>query len=130
MKAEHHRGGPYYLDDLHVGQQFTSGTHLVDEAQIKTFAGEFDPQPFHTDPAAAKNTLFRGLAASGWHTAAISMKLLVSSGVPLVGGIVASRTGLAGIPGEWLRRCEPLPAWAGVDIDVNTGTGAGTDAQS
>jgi acyl dehydratase len=49
------------LDDLHVGQRFTSGTHALDERQIMAFAGEFDPQPFHTDPAAAKGTLFGGL---------------------------------------------------------------------
>jgi acyl dehydratase len=90
MNPEHRSVGPYYLDDLRVGQQFTTGTHLVDEAQIRAFAGEFDPQPFHTDPVAAKNTLFGGLAASGWHTAAITMKLLVSSGFPLAGGIIAS----------------------------------------
>jgi acyl dehydratase len=61
----------FYLDDLHVGQRFTSATHLIDEEQIKTFARQFDPQPFHLDAAAAKGTLFEGLVASGWHTAAI-----------------------------------------------------------
>ena len=69
----------FYLDDLHVGQRFISRTHVVDEAQIKAFAHQFDPQPFHLDDEAAKHTLFGGLAASGWHTAAITMRLLVET---------------------------------------------------
>ena len=69
-----------YLDDLQIGQRFTSGTHVVDEEQIKAFARQFDPQPFHLDNEAAKNTLLSGLAASGWHTAAITMRLLVGRG--------------------------------------------------
>ena len=79
-----------FLDDLHVGQRFASGSHTIDEAQIKAFAAQFDPQPFHLDDEAAKATLFGGLAASGWHTAAITMKLLVESGLPLRGGIIGS----------------------------------------
>jgi acyl dehydratase len=79
---------PLFLDDLHVGQRFASACHAIDEAQIKSFAAQFDPQPFHLDGAAAKATLFGGLAASGWHTAAITMKLLVESGLPLSGGII------------------------------------------
>src|SRR5258707_4774994 len=75
-----------FLDDLAVGQRFSSGSHTLDEAQIKAFAAQFDPQPFHLDGQAAKATLFGGLAASGWHTAAIPMKLLVESGPPLSGG--------------------------------------------
>jgi acyl dehydratase len=77
-----------YLDDLYVGRRFTSATHALDERQIVAFAREFDPQPFHTDPEAAKGTLFRGLAASGWHTAAITMRLQVDGGLPIAGGIV------------------------------------------
>jgi acyl dehydratase len=77
-----------HLEDLRVGQTFTSGTHEVDAAQIKAFAREFDPQPFHLDDEAAKSTLFGGLAASGWHTAAITMRLQVESGLPLAGGII------------------------------------------
>jgi acyl dehydratase len=80
----------FFLDDLSVGQRFSSASHTIDEAQIKAFAAQFDPQPFHLDDAAAKATLFGGLAASGWHTAAITMKLLVASGLPLVGGIIGS----------------------------------------
>ena len=77
-----------YLDDLHVGQRFTSGTYRLDEAQIKAFALQFDPQPFHTDEHTAERTFFKGLAASGWHTAAITMRLNVESGPPLAGGFV------------------------------------------
>ena len=80
----------FYLDDLHVGQRFVSRTHLIDAEQIKAFAGQFDPQPFHLDEELAKDTLFGHLAASGWHTAAITMRLLVEGGLPLVGGIVAA----------------------------------------
>jgi acyl dehydratase len=84
------RGKRYYLDDLHVGQRFTSATHAIDAAQIKAYAREFDPQPFHLDEEAAKATLFGGLAASGWHTAAISMRLMVETGLPLAGGILGA----------------------------------------
>ena len=79
-----------FLDDLAVGQRFSSGSQTIDETQIKAFAAQFDPQPFHLDGQAAKATLFGGLAASGWHTAAITMKLLVESGLPLSGGIIGS----------------------------------------
>ena len=83
-------GRRLYLDDLQVGQRFTSGTHAIDEAQIKAYARQFDPQPFHLDDAAAKGTLFGGLVASGWHTASITMSLLVGSGLPLAGGILGA----------------------------------------
>src|SRR5215469_8424346 len=79
-----------YLDDLYVGRRFTSGTHTIDEVEIKTFARQFDPQPFHLDDDAARATLLGGLAASGWHTAAITMRLLVESGLPLAGGIIGA----------------------------------------
>lgn len=78
------------LDDLHVGQRFESGTHALDEAQVVAFARQFDPQRFHLDDAAAKDTLFGGLAASGWHTAAITMKLIVGGGAPFAGGVIGS----------------------------------------
>jgi acyl dehydratase len=77
-----------YLDDLHVGQRFKSGTHMLDAAQIKAFAAEFDPQSFHLDEKSAENSLFKGLAASGWHTAAITMRLNVEGGLPIAGGII------------------------------------------
>jgi acyl dehydratase len=84
-----------YLDDLLVGQRFISRTHIIDEAQIKAFARQFDPQPFHLDADTAKDTLFAGLVASGWHTASITMKLMVESGLPLAGGIVGAGGELA-----------------------------------
>jgi acyl dehydratase len=81
---------PLYLDDLRVGQRFVSGTLLVDETEIKEFARKFDPQPFHLDEKAAENSLFSGLVASGWHTAAMTMRLLVETGLPLVGGLIGA----------------------------------------
>jgi acyl dehydratase len=77
-----------YLEDLYVGQRFTSGTYRMDEERIKAFAAEFDPQPFHLDEAAAQATVFRGLSASGWHTAAVAMRLMVTGGLPLGNGII------------------------------------------
>ncbi len=77
-----------YLDDLHVGQRFTSESYLMEAARIKEFAAEFDPQPFHLDQVAAEASVFRGLAASGWHTAAVAMRLLVAGGLPFANGIV------------------------------------------
>jgi acyl dehydratase len=62
---ESHLAGRLYLYDLHGGQRFTSATHTIDEAQIKAFAAQFDPQPFHTDEKSAERTFFNGLAASG-----------------------------------------------------------------
>ena len=79
-----------YLDDLRLGQRFTSATHAIDAEEIKAFARQFDPQPFHLDERSAEGTLFAGLAASGWHVAAVTMKLLVGGGAPLAGGIVGA----------------------------------------
>ena len=79
-----------YFEDLRVGQRFASGTQEVTEAEIKAFAGQYDPQRFHLDDAAARATLFGGLAASGWHTAAVTMKLLVGGGAPLAGGLIGA----------------------------------------
>ena len=66
-----------WFEDLALGMRFKSGEVLVTGEDIKRFAAEFDPQPFHTDEVAALKTAFKGLAASGWHTAAISMGLIV-----------------------------------------------------
>jgi acyl dehydratase len=79
-----------FLDDLAVGQQFTSGTATMTETDIIAFARQFDPQSFHTDPEAAKSTFFQGLAASGWHTAALTMRLLVEGGPRLAGGMIGA----------------------------------------
>jgi acyl dehydratase len=79
--------GELFLEDLHLGMRFTSSTHTVEANQIIDFARQFDPQPFHIDPIAARSTLFKGLVASGWHTAAITMRLIVGS-VPVAGGVI------------------------------------------
>ncbi|MDH0681450.1 MaoC family dehydratase [Achromobacter animicus] len=78
-----------YLEDLSVGDIFVSKSHALDAAQIIAFATQFDPQPFHLDPDAARDTLFQGLAASGWHTAALTMKLLVES-FPVARGVIGA----------------------------------------
>ena len=77
-----------YLEDFAVGQTFNSGRLRISKDQIKAFAMEFDPQPFHLDEATAQNTVFQGLAASGWHTAALTMRLLVESELEPAGGII------------------------------------------
>jgi acyl dehydratase len=79
-----------YLEDLAVGQRFGSGTAVVEAERIKSFAGEFDPQPFHLDEAAALATMFGGLAASGWHTAALTMRLIVDGDFQPAGGIIGA----------------------------------------
>ena len=79
-----------YLEDLRVAQRFVSGAHQIDEEQIRAFAKQFDPQPFHLDAEAAKATFFGELVASGWHTAAITMRLLVESGLPIAGGLIGA----------------------------------------
>ena len=91
-----------YLEDLRVGQKFTSGTYLMEAARIKEFAAEFDPQLFHLDERAAQASIFKGLAASGWHTAAVAMRLLVTGGLPFANGLV-------GLGGEiaWPRPTRP-----------------------
>lgn len=79
-----------YLEDFAVGQTYGSGRLTVDAERIKAFAAEFDPQPFHLDEATAHGTLFRGLAASGWHTAALTMRLLVGSELAPAGGLIGA----------------------------------------
>ena len=76
-----------HLEDLSIGQCFVSRPLPVDAPAIKAFAGQFDPQPFHLDEQAAEASFFAGLAASGWHTAALTMRLIVES-VPLAGGVI------------------------------------------
>ena len=96
-----------YLDDLHVGQRFSSRTHQLDSDQIKKFAAEFDPQPFHVSEEGAKGSIFGSLAASGWHTASLTMRLLVES-VPLAEGLVGAELELA-----W-----PMPTRPGMSLQV------------
>ncbi|AGT10989.1 MaoC family dehydratase [Paracoccus aminophilus] len=80
---------PLYLEDLAVGQEFTSRSYPLDEAAIIAFARQYDPQPFHIDPEAAKDTFFQGLAASGWQTMAITMRLLTES-LPIGSGLIGA----------------------------------------
>ena len=98
----------YYLDELAVGQRFVAGPLVVSAAEIKRFAREFDPQPFHLDEEAARSTLFQGLIASGWHTAALTMRMLTEGGMPIA-------TGVIGLGGEmsW-----PLPVRPGDELRV------------
>ncbi len=119
--------GSLYLEDRHVGQRFSSGTHEMTEDRIKAFAAEFDPQPFHLDDVAARATVFGGLSASGWHTAAVAMRLLVTGGLPLGNGIIGLGGDLAWPkptrPGDVLRveseileilpsRSSPIRPWS------------------
>jgi acyl dehydratase len=77
-----------YLEDYAVGQTYGSGTARVDADRIKSFAAEFDPQPFHLSAEGAAHTIFGGLAASGWHTAAVTMRLLVEGELRPAGGVI------------------------------------------
>jgi acyl dehydratase len=95
--------GPLYYDDLSVGQTFSTGTLRVSAEDITAFARQFDPQPFHLDDTAAKQTMFDGLAASGWHTAALTMRLIVESGALIAGGVIGS--GIDEL--RWLRPVRP-----------------------
>lgn len=98
-----------YLEDYAAGQKYGGTARLrVDADRVRSFAAEFDPQPFHLDDAAARQSIFRGLAASGWHTAAMTMKLLVASDLQPAGGIVGAgfdefRWPLPVRPGDELR---------------------------
>jgi acyl dehydratase len=92
---------PLYLEDLFVGQRFVTATHALDAEQIKRFASEFDPQFFHTDEEAAKDSFFSGLAASGWHVASLTMGLLVET-LPFGGGMIG-----AGVEITWPRPTRP-----------------------
>jgi len=80
-------GDKLYLEDLRVGQRFECGQHALDAEQVKTFAREYDPQPFHMDEDAAKETFFNGLAASGWHVVCLAMRAIAQH-VPFAGGLI------------------------------------------
>lgn len=79
-----------YFEDLPIGREFSSAPITVTQREIIEFASVFDTQPFHTDPVAAASTFFVGLAASGWHTAALTMKLMTNGTMPISGGIVGA----------------------------------------
>jgi acyl dehydratase len=91
-----------YLEDLKPGLRFTTHSHPLTEDEIMAFARQYDPQPFHIDPLAARHSFFGGLAASGWHTAAITMRLQVESGLPLAGGMIGASVELS-----WPRPTRP-----------------------
>lgn len=91
-----------YFEDLAVGRRLTTGSVSIDADAIKAFAAQFDPQPFHLDEDAARTSFFGGLVASGWHTAALTMRLLVTSGLPIAGGVIG-----AGGEVQWPRPTYP-----------------------
>ena len=80
----------HYLEDFKVGQKYSTGTISVTSEEIKAFAAKFDPQPFHLDESAAKDSFFGGLAASGWHTAALTMRLIVDGDLKPAGGTIGA----------------------------------------
>ena len=98
-----------YFDDLRVGQRFVSGSRTIDAAEIGRFAPT-DPQPFHLDAEAGKQSFFQGQVASGWHTAALTMRLMVDGGAPLAGGLIG-----AGGEIKW-----PMPTRPGDTIQVHS----------
>ena len=93
---------PLYLEDLAVGDRFVTDTHTLTRDEIIAFAHLYDPQPFHTDEEAAKSSFFQGLAASGWHTSGITIRLLVQGGLPLADGIIG-----AGVEIAWPQPTRP-----------------------
>jgi acyl dehydratase len=111
MHAEPERREPLHLDDLEPGQSWTTGSHTLTAGEVTDFAVRFDPQPFHLDEVAARDTLFAGLAASGWHTAAVTMRLQVEDGPPIACGLVGASAQIGWprptYPGDTLRAtCE------------------------
>jgi acyl dehydratase len=92
-----------YYEDLSVGDTFTTGTVTVTEDDIRSFAAQFDPQPFHLDRELAQQSLFGELVGSGWHTAALTMRLLVEGDFQLAGGIIGRSAELL----EWPQPVRP-----------------------
>jgi acyl dehydratase len=93
-----------YFEDFRIGEVLPLGSRGVSEAEIITFARQFDPQPFHTDPEAAKRSVFGGLVASGWHTASLYMRLLCDAFI----STVAHSMGSPGVDRiEWLKPVRP-----------------------
>jgi acyl dehydratase len=99
-----------YLEDFVVGQIFRTRDRQITAEEIKRFAADFDPQPFHLDETLAERSIFKGLAASGWHTAAVTMKLLVESDFVPAGGMIG-----LGFEGRW-----PLPVRPGDTLHVES----------
>jgi acyl dehydratase len=134
----------HYWEDLTVGAKFESPSYAVEAEEIIEFARRYDPQPFHTDPEAAKGTIFGGLVASGWLTTAVTMRLLVGAGIDVAGGLIGLgvdelRWPKAVRPGDELRiACEVIEATASrsrtdrgtVRIRTTTRNQAGETVQS
>ena len=97
-----------YLDDLAVGRKFVTRELTLTLEDCKAFAAEFDPQPFHLDQSAGRGSVFGRLAASGWYTASVTMRLIVESELKIAGGVV----GLGGDI-KW-----PKPAYPGDTLRV------------
>ena len=91
-----------YLEDLAVGQIYRAGPRAVEAEEMLRFAREYDPQYFHTDPERAKASMFGGLIASGWLTAALTMRLLIEGGAPFADGVIGAGGELA-----WPRPVRP-----------------------
>lgn len=136
MSAETQR---VYFDDLTVGRRFESSSYTIDADAIRAFALQFDPQPFHTDPEAAKHSFFDGLAASGWHTASVTMRLLVDGGLPFADGLIGAGAQIswpnATRPGDVLTvfseivglkpsASKPSRGWVTVQCETRTATGS------
>jgi acyl dehydratase len=100
-----------FFEDLAAGQVYRTGVYVMSADEIKAFARQYDPQPFHVDESAARDSIFEGLAASGWHTAAVTMKLLVEGPFRLAGGNIGARL-------EELRW--PRPTRPGDELRVET----------
>lgn len=94
--------GHFYLEDLSIGQRFTTATRTLEADQIKHFAADYDPQPFHLDEEKAAASFFEGLAASGWQVVGVTMSLLVTGGLPIAGGIIG-----AGAELSWPKATRP-----------------------
>ncbi len=97
-----------YFEDVNVGDKFNTGEQEMTPAEIMAFGRQYDPQAFHTDPVAAEKTLFGRLVASGWHTAAVTMRLMVRSDMQLDGGVIGQSVDVIRwprpvLPGDWLR---------------------------
>lgn len=133
----------YYFEDLSVGQRFESGSYTLTADEIREFAGRFDPQPFHTDEEAARDSFFRGLAASGWHTASLTMRLLIDGGLPFASGLIGAGADItwpnATRPGDTisvssevaeLRASASRPDRGWVTVQSETKTSAGVTVQT
>ncbi|WP_207484320.1 MaoC family dehydratase [Arenibaculum pallidiluteum] len=92
-----------HLEDFAPGQRFENGSITLDEAAMIAFAQQFDPQPFHTEPEAAERSFFKGLAASGWHTAAATMRLFLGAGLNVAWGLIGRQVETL----EWPRPTRP-----------------------